>query len=90
MKVMQEGEVLMAFPHSRNRLLRFYEWLRLTYYRYCLWTAVYVMTTGEQIFVNGIALVVVSLVAYKLLASCLRHYGIYQLLDDLGLTWRTY
>ncbi|GJD05744.1 hypothetical protein Gasu2_01960 [Galdieria sulphuraria] len=46
MKVMQEGEVLMAFPHSRNRLLRFYEWLRLTYYRYCLWTAVYVMTTG--------------------------------------------
>lgn len=80
----------MTFPHSKNKLKRFYEWLRLTYYRYCLWTAVYVMTTGEQIFVNGLALAIVSLVAYKLLASCLRHNGLFQLMDGLGVTWRTF
>ncbi|GJQ12890.1 hypothetical protein GpartN1_g4681.t1 [Galdieria partita] len=90
MKVIHEGEIVMTFPHSTNWLQRFYEWLRLTYYRYCLWTAVYVMTTGEQIFVNGMALLIVSLVAYKLLASSLSRYGFYQLVDDLGVTWRTY
>ncbi|KAK4523973.1 hypothetical protein GAYE_SCF00G1871 [Galdieria yellowstonensis] len=77
MKVMHEGEVVMTFPQSKNRLRRLYEWLRLTYYRYCLWTAVYVMTTGEQIFVNGLALVIISLLVYKLLVSCLRQYGFY-------------
>lgn len=77
MKVMHEGEVVMTFPQSKNRLRRLYEWLRLTYYRYCLWTAVYVMTTGEQIFVNGLALVIISVLVYKLLVSCLRQYGFY-------------
>jgi len=67
----------MTFPQSKNRLRRLYEWLRLTYYRYCLWTAVYVMTTGEQIFVNGLALVIISVLVYKLLVSCLRQYGFY-------------
>jgi len=74
---MHEGEVVMTFPQSKNRLRRLYEWLRLTYYRYCLWTAVYVMTTGEQIFVNGLALVIISVLVYKLLVSCLRQYGFY-------------
>eukprot|EP00871_Galdieria_phlegrea_P000594 jgi/Galph1/1535/GphlegSOOS_G221.1 len=43
-KVMREGEMRTSFPHSRNTIKRFWEWLCLTYYRYGLMTGVYVMT----------------------------------------------